>query len=116
MAADLFETYAVTVIATMLLGALTLPSVAETAAVYPLALGRFFISIYCGRYFVLLGKRKNNECPLQRPHCCAVLSIIAFWFVTDFFGNIHTIDSNLTTGSLWGSAVVGIFLTGLWLS
>ena len=41
-----------------------------------------------------------------------LLSIIAFWFVTDFFmGNIHTIDSNLTTTSLWGSAVVGIFLT-----
>ena len=27
----------------------------------------------------------------------AVLSMIAFWFVTDFFISIHTIDSNLTT-------------------
>ncbi len=114
MAADLFETYAVTVIATMLLGALTLPSVAETAAVYPLALGAVSsLASIVGCYFVSYsGRGKVMNALYKGLAVAAVLSIIAFWFVTDFFmGNIHTIDSNLTTISLWGSAVVGIFLT-----
>ena len=114
MAADLFETYAVTVIATMLLGALTLPSVAETAAVYPLALGAVSsLASIVGCYFVSYsGRGKIMNALYKGLTVAAVLSIIAFWFVTDFFmGNVHTIDSNLTTTSLWGSAVVGIFLT-----
>ena len=114
MAADLFETYAVTVIATMLLGALTLPSVAETAAVYPLALGAVSsLASIVGCYFVSYsGRGKIMNALYKGLAVAAVLSIIAFWFVTDFFmGNIHTIDPNLTTTSLWGSAVVGIFLT-----
>ena len=114
MAADLFETYAVTVIATMLLGALTIPSFAETAAVYPLALGAVSsIASIVGCYFVSYsGKGKIMNALYKGLIVAAVLSIIAFWFVTDFFmGNIHTIDSNLTTTSLWGSAVIGILLT-----
>ena len=114
MAADLFETYAVTVIATMLLGALTLPSVAETAAIYPLALGAVSsLASIVGCYFVSYsGRGKIMNALYKGLIVAAVLSIIAFWFVTDFFmGNIQTIDSNLTTASLWGSAVVGIFLT-----
>ena len=50
--------------------------------------------------------------PFIKPYRCSCSFHNCFWFVTDFFmGNIHTIDSNLTTTSLWGSAVVGIFLT-----
>ena len=115
MAADLFETYAVTVIATMLLGALTLPAIAETAAVYPLALGAVSsLASIVGCYFVSYsGRGKIMNALYKGLIVAAVLSIIAFWFVTDYFmGNIHTIDANLTTASLWGSAVVGIFLTG----
>ena len=114
MAADLFETYAVTVIATMLLGALTLGEIASEAAIYPLVLGGVSaIASIIGCYFVKYsGTGKIMNALYKGLIVSASLSILAFWFATDFLmSNISLALPGVTTMDLWGSAVIGILLT-----
>jgi len=114
MAADLFETYAVTVIATMLLGALTLKTMGQAAAIYPLVLGAVsIIASIIGCFFVKYsGSGKIMNALYKGLIVAAVLSIIAFWPVTTWImGDIGTHYPDLSVARLWGSALVGILLT-----
>ena len=114
MAADLFETYAVTIVATMLLGALLLPASAAAAVTYPLALGGFSIlASIVGCFFVKarVGGKIMNA--LYRGLAVAgILSAIGFWFITDnLMGDVVAINPQLTTFHLWAAGIVGLVLT-----
>ncbi len=114
MAADLFETYAVTVIATMLLGALLMKGIAADAAVYPLALGGVsVVASIIGCFFVKYsGTGKIMTALYKGLIVAAVLSIIAFYFVTDWImGGAAAVVPGMTVMNLWLSSIVGIALT-----
>ena len=110
MAADLFETYAVTIVATMFLGGLVLKGLGETAILYPLALGgASIIASIIGTYFVSIKEGGKIMNALYRAAIVtAVLAAIAFYFITDaMMGN----NGTYTTMQLFGSALVGLVLT-----
>ncbi|MBI1425572.1 MAG: sodium-translocating pyrophosphatase [Gammaproteobacteria bacterium] len=110
MAADLFETYAVTIVATMFLGGLALKHLGDTAVYYPLALGgASIIASIIGTFFVSIKEGGKIMNALYRAAIVsAVLAAIAFYFITDaMMGH----NGTYTTMQLFGSALVGLVLT-----
>jgi K(+)-stimulated pyrophosphate-energized sodium pump len=115
MAADLFETYAVTIIATMLLGALMLPRIGENAAIYPLVLGGVsIIASIIGCFFVKAMEGGKIMNALYRGLAVAgVLALIAFYPITKWLlGELDT-GNAFSSLAVYGSAIVGLVLTAL---
>lgn len=85
MGADLFETYAVTLIAAMILSASTVTGALGQAGIeYPLALGSVaVIGSILGTFFVRIGKDNNIMGALYKGMIAAgLLSAIGFYFIT----------------------------------
>ena len=110
MAADLFETYAVTVIATMLLGGLVLQEAAMAAASYPLVLGGVsIIASIIGTFFVKVREGGKIMNALYRGLIVAgVLAAIAFYPVTQLMMGDNGTYSVM---QLYASALIGLGLT-----
>ncbi len=110
MAADLFETYAVTIIATMLLGGLLMKDAGELAVTYPLVLGgASIIASIIGTFFVKATEGGKIMNALYRGTLVsAVLSAIAFYFITE---NMMGGLANYSSSALYGSALIGLGLT-----
>ena len=105
MAADLFETYAVTIIATMLLGGLVFSGAEATNAVmYPLVLGA--VSIVASVIGALFVKAKEGGSVMGALYkgviISGLLAAIAFYPITGMMG--------MDMGLFW-SAIIGLVLT-----
>ena len=120
MAADLFETYVVTVGATMILTALLMKGIAnfEGLMALPLLIGGVcIVTSIIGTYFVRLGGSQNIMGAMYKGFLVtAVLSIPAIWWAINYaLGDIGAEIG--TTGfsgkSLFHCALVGLVITGL---
>jgi K(+)-stimulated pyrophosphate-energized sodium pump len=130
MAADLFETYAVTIIATMLLGALMVKTTSPAALIYPLAIGGFaIIASIVGTWFVKAKPTDRNVMPAlyKGLWVAGIMALIAFWPITQIMMGdvlkevpfeIAGTQRLLQVGHLYGAAVVGLVLTGfmVWIT
>ena len=108
MAADLFETYAVTIIATMLLGSLVVGNYGMDAVMYPLVLGAVsIVASIIGSMFVKTSDGGKVMGALYKGMIVSgVLAAIAFYFVTD----IMLGDTGAADGIFY-SALIGLALT-----
>jgi K(+)-stimulated pyrophosphate-energized sodium pump len=123
MAADLFETYAVTVIATMLLGTLLLKEAGTIAAIYPLVLGGVsIIASIIGAYFVHVREGGKIMNALYRGVIVSgVLAAVAFYPVTTWLlGDSISLGGgeSLSSLNLYFSALIGLALTAamVWIT
>ena len=116
MAADLFETYAVTIVATMMIGALSATGDTLRMVEYPLVLGAVsIVASIIGTFFVKYLPGKKIMTALYRGLIVAgVIAAVAFWFVGDFvFSDPKMLPEGVTTTHLFGSALIGLVLTAL---
>jgi K(+)-stimulated pyrophosphate-energized sodium pump len=119
MAADLFETYAVTAVAAMLLAFLFWPHVGSAVITFPLVLGGVsIIASVIGTFFVRLGRGANPSIMnalYKGLAVAAVIAIIAFYPVTDWMLGAakYRLAGVPSVGRLFLCAVTGIVVTAL---
>ncbi|MDG1287581.1 MAG: sodium-translocating pyrophosphatase [Rickettsiales bacterium] len=121
MAADLFETYAVTIVATMLLSTIFFVT-GDTAAImmeYILSIGAVcIVTSIIGTFFVRLGSDGNIMKALYKGFfATAILSAVGIYFLTDKLLGLETIftidELSFTGAQIFNCALVGLILTAL---
>jgi K(+)-stimulated pyrophosphate-energized sodium pump len=125
MAADLFETYAVTVVATMLLGAIFFSGEVQTALMlFPLIVGGIcLLGSVIGTFMVRLGPNNNIMAALYKGFlAAAIVSAVVLLPVTLLFlggGTVYEGGGATFTGwGVYGCTLVGLLVTGclMWIT
>jgi K(+)-stimulated pyrophosphate-energized sodium pump len=125
MAADQFETYAVTVVATMLLGAIFFTGAAQNALMlFPLLVGGIcLLGSVAGTYLVRLGPSRNIMSALYKGFLgAAIISAVVLIPITLLFLGGATIydggGASFTGWGVYGCTLVGLLVTGclMWIT
>ena len=123
MAADLFETYAVALVATMLLGGLVITNNGANGIIYPLLLGAVsIVTSIVGCFFVRATPKMKNVMPALYKGLIVAggLSLIAFYYVTNFVfpEGISIQNVNVSSMALFQACIVGLVLTAalVWIT
>ncbi len=113
MAADLFETFAVTVIATMLVGGFVFKGAGDAGIIYPLVIsGVSILASIVGCFFVKARDGGKIMNALYRGLLVAGgISLVLFWPVTSWILGPVVAAAGLTIMNLYLAAVVGLVLT-----
>ena len=115
MAADVFETYAVSKIGAILVGFLTLPNLPE-AVIYPFLLGGIsVISAILGILYVNLRTADPSRVLIEAVGVSGIVSAILYWPVTTllFPATFRAGDAVHTPGQLYLAAVIGLAMTAV---
>lgn len=116
MAADVFETYAVSLIGAILVAALTLPAI-PAAIVYPFVLGGISIlSAIAGIFLVRIVKASPSAVLMGAVAGSAILSAILFWPATHllFPERVEAVGgASFNAGQLYCASLVGLVMTAV---
>ena len=120
MAADLFETYVVTIVATMLLGAIFFTGEArEIMMMFPLVIGAVcIVGSVAATFFVRLGASNNIMGALYKGFFASavisgvLISMVIAWLMG--FDTTYDMDGRAITGAqLFACTLIGLAVTGL---
>jgi K(+)-stimulated pyrophosphate-energized sodium pump len=115
MAADVFETYAVSMIGVILVGFLTIPKSPE-AVVFPFLLGGIsVIGAIAGIWWVSFRKTNPTQVLVEAVGVNALVSAILYWPAVKllFPGTIEVGSSTYTPNQLYLAALIGLAMTGV---
>ena len=114
MAADLYETYTVTLVAAMLL-AKTVFGADSLWVEFPLLIGGIsIVASIVGCYCVRLGKSQYIMGALYKGLAVAgIIAAIAFYFASEWFLKLPGVQPAFTAMGVFTTAVIGLVLTGL---
>jgi K(+)-stimulated pyrophosphate-energized sodium pump len=118
MAADVFETYAISIIGAILVGFLTLPNLPE-AVVYPFLVGGISVlGAIVGIIYVNFRKAGPTQVLVEAVIAGALVSAILYWPITMllFPQTIQVGEQTLSPVQIYLSALIGLIMTGLIVS
>ncbi len=118
MAADVFETYAVSLIGAILIAALALkgnPALGAAIA-YPFIIGGISVlGSIAGIFYVNVSKAKPGPALMLGVGVAAIISAALIWPITMalFADGIDFAGKHYTAGGLYSASLVGLFMTGI---